>query len=112
MKHLKEYLRRTAQMRKGQSKLLLCYRKPFGRASKATISRWAKSVLEAAGIDVGVYKAHSSRAASTSHCVAKGLSLEEIMTTAGWSNAGTFARFYQKPLDENVTNFSKTAVER
>ena len=46
IEHLKEYLHRTEQLRKGHSKLLLSYVKPFKPVSKDTISRRIKQVLE------------------------------------------------------------------
>ncbi|CAH3172443.1 unnamed protein product [Porites lobata] len=42
IEHLKEYLHRTEQLRKGHSKLLLSYVKPFKPVSKDTISRRIK----------------------------------------------------------------------
>ena len=68
----------------------LCYVKPFKPVTKATISRWVKMVLKQAGIDVGMYAAHSSRAAATSHAKRQGLNLQEIMKSAGWTPASTF----------------------
>ena len=110
VEHLKEYLQRTKQLRKGHSQLLLSYVKPFHPVSKDTISRWIKQVLEAAGIDTNKYSAHSSRAASTSSCKAKGLNLAEIMKSAGWSNSTTFARFYDKPVDTVTENFGSVLL--
>ena len=99
VEHLKEYLQRTKQLREDHSQLLIGYVKPFKPVSKDVISRWVKQVLEPAGIDINKYSAHSSRAASTSSCKAKGLSLAVIMQSAGWSNSSTFAKFYDKPVD-------------
>ena len=92
--HLKEYLHRTEQLRKGHSKLLLSYFKSFKPVSKDTISRWIKQILEAAGIDIKKYSAHSSKAASTSSCKAKGLNLAEIMKSAGWSKFEHFRQIF------------------
>ena len=108
--HLKEYLERTRQHRRENLQLLLSYIKPFRPVGKATISRWVKQVLQSAGIDINKYTAHSSRAASTSHCKAKGLNLCEILAAAGWSNAQTFARYYEKPLDIAGPNFGTTIL--
>ena len=110
-RHLREYLQRTRHHRTQYSQLLLSYIKPFKPVSKATVSRWVKQVLRASGIDTEKYSAHSSRAASTSHCKAKGLSMQNIMTAAGWSNSETFARFYEKPLDSNQ-DFGSTVLGR
>ena len=109
--HLKEYLQRTRQHRTHYSQLLLSYIKPFKPISKNTVSRWVKQVLRSSGIDTDKYSAQTTRAASTSHCKAKGLSLQDIMASAGWSNSKTFARFYEKPLDSEQ-NFGNTILGR
>ena len=54
VKHLKAYFEKTQEHRKSaDSKLFLCYTKPFGPVSRNTFSRWVKSVLAKAGIDTG-----------------------------------------------------------
>ena len=98
VEHLKEYLQRTKQLREEHSQLLISYVKPFKPVSKDTISRWVKQVLESAGIDINKYSAHSSRAASTSSCKAKGLSLADIMKSAGWSNSSILLRSFMISL--------------
>ena len=56
-----------------------------------------KSALSCAGIqDFG---AHSFRGASSSAMLKSGVSLEEILKTAGWAKATTFQKFYNKPLE-------------
>ena len=97
--HQKEYLHRTEQLLKGHSKLV------SNLYQKDTIARWIKQVLEAAGIEIKKYSGHSSRAASTSSCKAKGLNLAAIMKSAGWSNLSTVARFYDKSVDTTQANF-------
>jgi hypothetical protein len=98
IKVLKEYIVRTESLRKAETKLFISYIKPHGRVSKATISRWIRSGLTRAGIDVSMYKSHSTRMASTSKASAVGIPVETIMAAAGWSSAGTFAKFYHKPV--------------
>jgi hypothetical protein len=107
--HLRHYLSRTQQLREKYSQLLLSYVKPYKPVSKETISRWVKLVLQAAGIDVTKYRAHSSRAASTSHAAKQGLKLQEILKAAGWTNSTTFERFYHKPT-ELTQNFGETVL--
>ena len=53
-------------------------------------------VLAKSGIDTSVFKGHSTRAASTA-AVCK-VPLSTIMDNAGWSNATTFGKFYEKPI--------------
>ena len=110
IEHLKEYLERTKQLWEEHSQLLISYVKPFKPVSKDTIFRWVKQVLESAGIDINKYSAHSSRAASTSSCKAKGLSLADIMKSAGWSNSSTLAKFYDKPVVTASANFGSVLL--
>ena len=51
------------------------------------------------GIDVKVYGPHSVRSAATSKANEKCVPIQEILQTAGWSNAGTFAKFCKKPIE-------------
>ena len=94
--YLTEYIKRTSILRGSHTKLFLSYQKPHGPVSRDTVSRWVKSTMKSAGIDTHVITAHSCRSASTSAAKASGLSLSEIFKSAGWSNATTFARFYDK----------------
>ena len=95
---LKEYLTRTKDLRRNQNKLFLSYLKPHKPVHPNTISRWIKLVMERSGISTEIFKAHSTRAASTSAASLKAVNIETILKTAGWSNAKTFARFYDKPI--------------
>ena len=52
-----------------------------------------------AGVDISIYKPHSVRSAATSKAKVNNASLQDIMKTAGWSSAATFARFYDKEID-------------
>ncbi|CAC5405659.1 unnamed protein product [Mytilus coruscus] len=64
----------------------------------ATIARWIKTVLKLAGIDADMFKAHSTRAASTSAAFLAGMPIKDILKAAGWSNESVFGRFYQKKI--------------
>jgi integrase len=96
---LKVYLSRTEGLRKSERLLLSCI-KPHKPISKDSVSRWVKLVLERSGINTAIFKAHSTRSASTSCANESGLPLQTILETAGWSNAGTFQRFYQRQLEK------------
>ena len=96
VKHLKAYFEKTQEHRKSaDSKLFLCYTKPFGPVSRNTFSRWVKSVLAKAGIDTGKYTGHSTRAASCS-AVAERASLHTVLKAAGWKWESTFAKILQE----------------
>ena len=62
----RQYLQKTENLRTTQNLLFVSYVKPHNSVKPATLARWAKTILLQAGIDVGVFSAHSTRAASTS----------------------------------------------
>lgn len=98
VKTLLEYLERTEILRNGDS-LIISTVKPFKPAARATISRWLKQILVDAGVG-DTFKPHSVRSASTSKALQKGISVQNILKTAGWSNAKTFAKFYGKDIED------------
>jgi len=91
---LTEYVYHTKLTRGSYTQLLLSFCKP----SIDTIARWLKKFLKNAGIDVNKYGAHSTRAASTSAAKAANVSVKKIMDAARWATAGTFHKFYDKPI--------------
>lgn len=95
---LKEYLKRTHCLRKGETQLFLSFHKPHLPVSKETISRWIKSILEEAGIDVAIFKPHSTRAASCSNLKRNEVPVDDIVRTAGWCSNRTFKTFYDKTI--------------
>ena len=110
VQHLRECIHRTDPLRKDHFQLLLSYLKPYKPVARDTVSRWVKKVLQLAGIDITKYSAHSCRAASTSNVKVKGLNIAEIMKSAGWSTASTFARFYDKPVPNTSANFGSVLL--
>ena len=94
---LKEYLKRTLDVRGTTSQLLLTFKAPHKAASRDTIRRWTREILTRAGIDMTMFTPHSTRAASTS-CAAMKLSLDTILKTACWSQKSTFQRYYHKKI--------------
>ena len=95
---LGEYEKRTKDKRRKQNDLLISYIQPHGRVSKATVSRWTKTMLIRAGIDMKIFTPHSMLAASTSKASRACVPLETIMKTAGWSRSSTFRVYYDKPV--------------
>ena len=106
----KEYLLRTSTLREGHTQLLISFQKPYKPVSKDTISRWVKATLKASGIDTEQFTAHSCRSASASATKNAGLSLVEIMKTAGWSNCTTFGKFYDKNIIKD--NYGHKVLEK
>lgn len=98
----REYMRRTQGLRGAESKLLISTQEPHKGVSKATIARWVKLVMVQAGISP-TFGAHSTRAVSTSLAKLKGVPLASILKCAGWSNAKTFGRFYDKSVENSIS---------
>ena len=96
---LKMYLARTRCKRGDHKQLFISYLKPFKPVSRSTISRWIKVVMCSSGINVEVFRPHSTRAAATSKAGASCVPLDQILSTAGWSSVSTFAKFYNKQID-------------
>ena len=68
-----------------------------------------KKTLGDAGIDITQYSSHSTRSASTSKAKAIGVTLKDICKAAGWSNARTFAKHYDKPIEQQC--YANTVLE-
>ena len=101
--YLKEYIKRTETIRGQERALLISYQKPHKQVTTATISRWIKNTMAAAGINTDVYKAHSTRAASSSAANDSNLPIKSILEQAGWSNEKTFQQYYKKPREKTKT---------
>ncbi|KAL4702636.1 hypothetical protein ACJJTC_003337 [Scirpophaga incertulas] len=82
--------------------LFISYKKPHLAVSVNTLSRWVKMVLSASGINTTIFSSHSTIHASTSTAFMKGVSIDEIRWTAGWTDTSTtFAKFYNRPILNN-----------
>ena len=65
---LDDYILRSSERMKesNQTQLLLDTTRPCKEVVSSTISGWVKTMLKLAGVDVNIFKGHSTRAASTS----------------------------------------------
>ena len=103
VKYLREYISRTHSIRAKEQYLFISHKKPYRRVTTQTIARWIKEVMEAAGIDTQIYKAHSTRAASTSAADKSNFPVSHILAQAGWTNERTFRKYYNKPCPSEKT---------
>ena len=106
---LKEYLKRTKVFHNNHKNLILSYIEPHKPVTCSTISRWIKTVMSKSGIDVKQYSAHSVRSAAVSKAKINCVPIKDILAKGGWSNAGTFAKFYDKDL-KNQVDFSVSVL--
>ena len=70
--------------------------------SSSTIARWLKTLMEAAGIDICIFKAHSVRGAASSAAAGAGVISKDILDAADWSSEGTF-QFRQLGMSDRST---------
>ena len=98
---LQTYLTYTQPLLWQYSKLLISYTKPHKPVTISTVSKWAKAMLKEARMDITCFSGSSTRSAFSSYSVQSGLPLKDILKAGGWSNAGTFARYYNKPVQAN-----------
>ena len=94
-------------LRKTSDLIISCV-KPYQRVSKATIGRWLKTVLQLAGVNINIFKPHSTRSASTSAALRFSTPVDTILKAAGWAKESTFRKFYNKlvSMQGHDDNFS------
>lgn len=99
---MKDYIQKTGPLRGAESLLFITLRKPYKAVGTQTLARWIKTVLKEAGINTNIFSAHSTRHAATSTAFSKGVDVESIRRTAGWSEKSlVFAKHYNKPTDKH-----------
>lgn len=100
--NLRGYLSATRDLRDSSTKqLFISHSKPYKAVTTSTIGRWIKQTIGNAGVDITIFKPHSTRSASSSAAKRNGASTDLILKHVGWSRASTFAKFYDKPLTDD-----------
>lgn len=105
MKSLNLYIEKTRELRGDAKQLFISFIKPHQQVTSSTIARWLKQIMELAGIDTSVFKAHSVR---SSTAAMQGITTEDILSAADWSSDSTFRRFYYKPIRD--TGFAESVL--
>ena len=70
--------------------------------SKESLARWVKEVMENSGIDIEIFKSHSTRVASNCAAYKLGMPLWEVLKRGKWSNAGTFFTYYFRKIEDSL----------
>ena len=96
----------TAHFRNADTnQLLLSFVQLHKPISTTTLSRWCVTAMKESGINVNIFGSHLTRSASTLKCKISGLTFKEIAKSAGWSNEKTFTQFYDRPIQEDFSNY-------
>lgn len=99
---MKHYLERTEPLRASVTTLFITSQRPHKSVSRDTIGRWLKTVLQNSGIDVKMFKPHSTRSASASTACALRIPVDTIIRTVGWTKDSVFRKYYNKPVSLDV----------
>ena len=103
------YLKRSEKWRASdECQLLLSFVQPHKPVISSTISGWIKNVLTISGVEVGVFKGHSTSSASISKAALSGLSVPEILERGYWSNSSTWQQFYNRQIELSSERFQKS----
>ena len=95
---VREYLSRTKPLRGKVTNSFISFVRTYRPVGKSTVSRWVKTTLNLAGVDLTHFKPHRIRAASTSAASQVSVPLATILHTAGWSSQCTFSLYCQKEV--------------
>jgi len=68
----------------------------FTPVSAQRIAKWITFVLQMAGIDTTIFKAHSVRSATATNLRRQGASVEDVMRHGHWRSRSVFSRFYDR----------------
>ena len=94
--HLQLDLKKTEAIRGDITRVFITSKNPYKPASRDTISRWVKSLLQQTGISTTEFAAGSTRAAASSKASRAGVPLEDILKSGGWNRQSTFTRWYKR----------------
>ena len=78
--------------------------------SRDTLARWTLKIMKSAGLDIDKYKSHSTRGASASAAKRLGVPLNVIMRRASWKSVDSFARFYDKSLEQDTSDMANVLL--
>ena len=110
---LKEYIKKTEKLHNHSDvskPLFLATQKPYSPVQSTSIGRQLQLTLQDAGIDTSVFKAHSTRGASSSAARQSGVSVKDILAAAAWSREITFNHVYYRPPQS--TSFGRAVISQ
>ncbi|KAL0880771.1 hypothetical protein ABMA27_001972 [Loxostege sticticalis] len=104
---IETYIEKTRDLRSNlpDDHLFVGVRRPHKKVCSQTLAHWVKKVMQASGIDISVFGAHSTRSASTSAAYRSGVNLEVVRKAAGWSNtSNVFLKYYRRDITSSNNN--------
>ena len=81
--------------------------KPHVEVHNSTVSRSIKETFKDIGVDVDVFKGHSTRSVSTSKACLSGISVDDMLSRGSWPNKPTWQKLYHKQVLSRSNFFRK-----
>lgn len=103
--HLIEYFKQIQPFRGKETQLFVTFTRPHKAIPREILSRWIRTVISSAGIDVASFKPLSTRSAATSKAKAAYITIDLILSTVGWCMSRSFDRFYDKQQHSRRQNY-------
>ena len=108
---VEDYLQLTKNFRNNvKHQFFLGIVKPHQEVVKCTVSGWVKTFLGMAGIDTKLFKAHSTRSASSSKAKVSGLALQDILDRGNWSSSSVWQKRYHKFIASKAKNYQNSLM--
>lgn len=106
-----QYLKLTKELRGNCKTLFISTIKPHKAIGAQTLGHWVKSFLKKAGVDINQFSAYSVKHAAVSKANARGVDIDTIRRTAGWSKqSSVFAKFYNRPIQDPNDTFARSVL--
>lgn len=99
---LRRFISWTEKIRpQNEKSLFIITTPPHSAASTPTLARWTKDTLQASGIDISKFSAHSTHHSAVSSAARKGIPTDNILKAVGWTpSSEMFARVYNHPMQD------------
>ena len=91
------YLAKTRRIQSSDS-VFVTSTPPYSAIKPMTLNSWILQSMKQAGIDTSLYTAYSTRHASSSGALKKGMPLDEVLRLGCWKTPSTFIKHYNLPI--------------
>ena len=91
------YLAKTRRIQSSDS-VFVTSTPPYSAIKPMTLNLWILQSMKQAGIDTSLYTAYSTRHASSSGALKKGMPMDEVLRLGCWKTPSTFIKHYNLPI--------------
>ena len=96
------YILKTKRIR-NSDRVFITNTPPYEAIKPMTLNGWILTTMEKAGVDISQFTPYTTRHASASAALQRGLSLDEVLSLGCWSTPSTFIKHYNLPVIKNIT---------